>query len=84
MLALATYISSGVLLRSPTAKACCLPSTTTVTIVPGSKFGVIIAPLEVKPGAIMLAPASTACIAPASTCINGQIKGSDQSKVKHN
>lgn len=60
----------------PTESACCLPSAITVTIELAIKSGLIMAPLEVNPGHIMLAPDKTKVIAPLSTCIKGQINGS--------
>lgn len=60
----------------PTESACCFPSATTVTTAFAGKAGVIMAPFEVSPGHIILAPERTKVIAPLSTCINGQMKGS--------
>ena len=71
-----TDISSGVILRSPTPSACSFPSATIVTTWPTFRSGVIWAPLDVKPGHMTLAPASTNVIAPLSTCMRGHRKGS--------
>jgi len=49
------------------------------TIVSASAF-VILAPGDVSPGHITLAPLSTNLIAPLSTCMCGNIKGSETNK----
>lgn len=67
---------SEVIFKRPIASACCFPSAITVTIELTGNPGVIIAPLEVKPGHIIFAPLKTNDIAPLSTCIKGQMKGS--------
>lgn len=60
----------------PTARACCFPSATIVTTDDGGTLGVMMAPLDVKPGHIMLAPESTNVMAPLSTCMRVHMKGS--------
>jgi len=44
--------------------------------------GVILAPGDVRPGHIMLAPLSTKRIAPLSTCSHGKRNGSENGKYK--
>ena len=79
---LSTYISSGVIFNWPTASACCFPSAITVTTCPADSPGVIFAPFDVNPGHIMFAPARTKVMAPLSTCISGQMKGSARGQSK--
>lgn len=71
-----TYISSTDILSTPMDNACCFPSATTVTISLALSPGVMMAPFDVKPGHIILAPDKTNVIAPLSTCISGHINGS--------
>jgi len=44
--------------------------------------GVILAPGDVRPGHIMLAPLSTKRIAPLSTCSHGKRNGSENGKYE--
>ena len=71
-----THISSVDIDVMPTAIACCLPSAITATIEPLSTR-VILAPGDVRPGHMILAPLRTNLIAPLSTCICGAINGSE-------
>lgn len=64
------------ILRSPTESAFCFPSAITVTTLSRGRSGVMIAPLDVSPGHITLAPLNTNVMAPLSTCIKGQMNGS--------
>ena len=70
-----SYISSVDITNFPTAKACSFPSAMMVATLPLSKLD-ILAPGEVSPGHIMLAPLKTNRMAPLSTCMCGNIKGS--------
>lgn len=74
------YISSTDILSKPTESAFCLPSATTVTTELAGRLGVMMAPFEVSPGHMMLAPERTNVMAPLSTCISGQMNGSGKQK----
>lgn len=67
---------------TPTERAFCLPSAITVTTASIGKSGVMIAPFDVRPGHMMLAPLRTNVIAPLSTCIRGQMNGSNIDNCK--
>lgn len=71
-----TYISSVLILSKPIANAFSLPSAIIATMESAGKSISIRAPLDVKPGHIMLAPDNTNLIAPRSTCNLGSISGS--------
>lgn len=76
-----TYISSVDILVIPTATACSLPSAITATTLSGSSL-VILAPGEVSPGHMMLAPLNTNLMAPLSTCMRGNMKGTADIKER--
>lgn len=71
-----TYMSCVLILSKPIARAFSFPSAMIAATAPAGKSSSIRAPLDVKPGHIMLAPDKTNLMAPRSTCNLGSISGS--------
>jgi len=70
-------MSSVLIFVVPTAKISFLPSAVIATIASEGTETSILAPLEVNPGHMMLAPAMINLIAPRSTCNLGNMLGSN-------
>ena len=62
-----TYISSVLIINFPTASAFSFPSAIIATVEPFGRSTSILAPLDVNPGHMILAPDKTNLIAPRST-----------------
>lgn len=73
---LITYMSSVLILSQPIANAFSFPSAIIATMDSSGKSTSMRAPLEVKPGHMMLAPDKTNLMAPRSTCNLGRRSGS--------